>query len=160
MRSSIDFRNVENSVRRPLLTLKAPSSIFKLGVCWIVAERYLTPTARLLSPVAEYERTTQQFHATTRQKNALGDFIAPRKCPRDSEGVRRVVIRFALFHLVSVVVASAAHLCSSLLAHEMSYYMKAIIAPKKFDPASEADKRSDPPAEGESVEAGGNGCED
>jgi hypothetical protein len=29
-----------------------------------------------------------------------------------------------------------------------------------FDPASEADKRSDPPAEGESVEAGGNGCED
>lgn len=28
------------------------------------------------------------------------------------------------------------------------------------DPASEADKRSDPPAEGESVEAGGNGCED
>jgi hypothetical protein len=28
------------------------------------------------------------------------------------------------------------------------------------DPASEADKRSDPPAEGESVEAGGNECED
>ena len=30
----------------------------------------------------------------------------------------------------------------------------------RFDPASEADKRSDPPAEGESVEAGGNECED
>ena len=29
-----------------------------------------------------------------------------------------------------------------------------------IDPASEADKRSDPPAEGESVEAGGNECED
>ena len=41
---------------------------------------------------------------------------------------------------------------------ETSYI--SITGTPSFDPASEADKRSDPPAEGESVEAGGNECED